>query len=87
MLCLGTRFATTRIGSRCSVIRSTGRTPDAIISYLELVKDGNTNPGQSHKVSLSDIINVWKCFVLPGVDVTPVRFWPTKALIVELFPH
>ncbi|KAM7497001.1 hypothetical protein LguiA_021415 [Lonicera macranthoides] len=37
-------------------------------------------------MSLLNIINVWKCFVLSGVDVTLVRFWPTKVLIVKLLP-
>lgn len=86
MTCRGTRSATTCMGSLCWVIRSIGRTPEATISNLELVNEGNTNPGQSHKVSLLDIIRVWKCFVLPGVEVTPVRFSPTNALIVELLP-
>ncbi|KAM0955364.1 hypothetical protein ACFX13_024136 [Malus domestica] len=38
-----------------------GNTPEPIISWLE--KDGKTNPGQSHSINSSDIINVVLDFV------------------------
>ena len=42
------------------------------------MKEGNTRPGQSHSMSASDTMRVWKCFVLPGVDDTATRVTPVE---------
>src|SRR4051812_2033830 len=47
---------------------------------------GKTRPGQSHSVSRSDSISVWKCFVFPGVADTATRLAAQRTLIVELLP-
>jgi hypothetical protein len=47
---------------------------------------GKTKPGQSHKVTLSERIKVWKCLVLPGRLVTATFFLPRSTLITDDFP-
>ena len=55
-------------------------------SALDAVNDGNTRPGQSASISPSPRLSVWKCFVFPGVELTPVFFAATSALTVDDFP-
>ena len=43
-------------------------------------------PGQSASISVSLMLNVWKCFVLPGVGPTEAFFSPMSALSVLLLP-
>lgn len=51
-----------------------------------VAKDGNTRPGQSHRIMESEKWIVWKCLVLPGVEATATRLAPTKALRVDDLP-
>ena len=60
--------------------------PAATISDLDAAYLGSTSPGQSHRVSLSVMFRVWKCFVLPGVGATAVFLEPNRALMVDDFP-
>ena len=60
--------------------------PAATISALEAAYFGSTRPGQSTRVSLDVMFNVWKCFVFPGVEETVVFFDPNKALMVLDLP-
>mmetsp|Transcript_7634 Transcript_7634/g.18446 ORF Transcript_7634/g.18446 Transcript_7634/m.18446 type:complete len:234 (-) Transcript_7634:761-1462(-) len=82
----GMRPATSIIGSMWSLSTLIGRMPPHTISPREATTDGMTNPGQSQSITELDTIIVWKCFVLPGVAVTPTFFAPQSALTVEDLP-
>jgi hypothetical protein len=80
------RAATMETGCRTSVSRSMGNTPLHTSSARLAVNEGNTRPGQSARSKPSPSSSVWKCFVFPGVALTPVFFFATSAFTVELLP-
>ena len=82
----GMRRAMMSIGARTSVRRSIGITPLHTKSAFDDENDGNTKPGQSAKSKSSPSSSVWKCFVLPGVALTPVFFSATIAFTVLDLP-
>mmetsp|Transcript_46059 Transcript_46059/g.75413 ORF Transcript_46059/g.75413 Transcript_46059/m.75413 type:complete len:243 (-) Transcript_46059:622-1350(-) len=63
-----------------------GRIPSQIIPSRVLANEGNTSPGQSHRVTMSSRMSVWKCLVLPGVALTTTFLLVNRALMVLLFP-
>ena len=60
-----------------------GNIPEQSISPVLFIKDGNTRPGQSQSIRFFETINVWKCFVFPGVEDTPTRTTPAIIKIKE----
>lgn len=50
------------------------------------IKDGKTNPGQSHNLISSVKNMVWKCLVWPGCLETETDFLPLRALMSEDLP-
>ena len=80
------RFAKSSIGDMWSLRALRGRIPPHTISARDDTTDGKTSPGQSHSMTESDTIIVWKCFVFPGVAETPVFFFATNAFTVEDLP-
>ena len=62
---------------RKSRIWSTGRMPLHTISDLVLAKDGNTSPGQSHRIKSSKWI-VWKCLWPVSRNVASTCSWCHK---------
>ena len=67
-----------------------GNIPLHTNSAFVLAKFGNTNPGQSHRITPVSPVErrwmVWKCLVFPGVEDTETRFSPRREFIVEDLP-
>jgi hypothetical protein len=80
------RAASSDADDSYSRMRSIGSKPLRYMAGVERANDGITRPGQSHSISVELSISVWKCFVLPGVDVTPVFFSAISTLIVDDLP-
>ena len=89
----GTRDTSSHMGGTWSRRCARGSMPLHTISARVATKEGNTRPGQSHSVTLSVSSSVWKCRVLPGVELTATRrpWWllevtPSSTLMREDLP-